>query len=51
MRPVLAGSINAEASCRHRGRRTWVWDVELTDDSGRLCALARVTIAVRSKLG
>ena len=40
-------SINAVARARHRGRTTWVWEVELTDDDGRLCALTRVTVAVR----
>jgi 1,4-dihydroxy-2-naphthoyl-CoA hydrolase len=34
---------------RQRGRTTWVWDVELTDDEGRVCALSRMTIAVRSR--
>jgi acyl-coenzyme A thioesterase PaaI-like protein len=24
-----------------------VWEVEMTDDDGRLCALVRMTIAVR----
>jgi acyl-coenzyme A thioesterase PaaI-like protein len=24
-----------------------VWDVEFTDDDGRLCAISRVTLAVR----
>jgi 1,4-dihydroxy-2-naphthoyl-CoA hydrolase len=47
LRPLTAGSINAVARARHRGRTTWVWEVELTDDDGRLCALTRVTIAVR----
>jgi uncharacterized protein (TIGR00369 family) len=47
MRPVLSGYVHAEARRRHRGRTTWVWDVEMTDDDGRLCALARVTMAVR----
>ena len=47
LRPVTAGSINAVARARHRGRTTWVWEVELTDDDGRLCALTRVTVAVR----
>src|SRR5947209_7598398 len=47
MRPVLGGTVHAEATCRHRGRSTWVWEVDLTDDDGRLCALSRVTIAVR----
>ena len=47
LRPVAAGHLNAEASSRHRGRTTWIWDCELTDDGGRLCALVRMTIAVR----
>ena len=47
MRPIGAGYINASATPRHRGRTTWVWDVEITDDEGRVCALARTTIAVR----
>jgi acyl-coenzyme A thioesterase PaaI-like protein len=28
-----------------------VWEVELTDDDGRLCALVRMTIAVRDLPG
>jgi 1,4-dihydroxy-2-naphthoyl-CoA hydrolase len=49
LRPVLEGSVNALAVARHRGRTTWIWDVEMTDDQGRLCALSRVTIAVRPR--
>jgi 1,4-dihydroxy-2-naphthoyl-CoA hydrolase len=49
MRPITAGTIHGEARRRHRGRTTWLWDVEVTDDEGRLCALARVTIAVRPR--
>jgi 1,4-dihydroxy-2-naphthoyl-CoA hydrolase len=47
LRPVRAGTVHAVARPRHRGRTTWVWDVELTDDDERLCAVSRVTIAVR----
>lgn len=47
LRPITSGTIHAVARRRHRGRTTWIWDVELTDDDGRLCALSRVTIAVR----
>ncbi|MQA76131.1 MAG: hotdog fold thioesterase [Solirubrobacterales bacterium] len=47
LRPISAGHVNAEASPRHRGRGTWVWDCELSDDEGRLCALVRITIALR----
>jgi uncharacterized protein (TIGR00369 family) len=51
LRPVTEGTIHAEARRRHRGRSTWVWEVELTDDDGRLCALVRMTIAVRDLPG
>ena len=47
LRPVLGTTIHALARLRHRGRTTWVWEVEITDDAGRLCALVRMTIAVR----
>jgi len=47
MRPITEGHVNALARPRHRGRTTWVWEVEFLDDSQRLCALSRVTVAVR----
>src|SRR5690348_2069744 len=49
LRPIGDGYVTATAKPRHRGRTTWVWDVEITDDDGRTCALARVTIAVRPR--
>jgi 1,4-dihydroxy-2-naphthoyl-CoA hydrolase len=47
LRPVTEGTVHAEARRRHRGRTTWLWDVEFSDDDGRLCAVTRVTMAVR----
>jgi 1,4-dihydroxy-2-naphthoyl-CoA hydrolase len=47
LRPILEGTIHATARARHRGRTTWVWEVEIADDQDRLCALVRMTIAVR----
>ena len=47
LRPIGEGSINATARTRHRGRTTWIWDIEMADDDGRLCALSRMTIAIR----
>ena len=47
LRPISGGTIHAEARVRHRGRTTWIWDVDLSDDEGRMCAVCRVTIAVR----
>jgi uncharacterized protein (TIGR00369 family) len=47
VRPITAGTIHAQAMRRHRGSTTWVWDIEIRDDSDRLCALTRMTVAVR----
>jgi uncharacterized protein (TIGR00369 family) len=47
LRPILGGTVHAVARARHRGRTTWVWEVEISDDEQRLCALVRMTIAVR----
>lgn len=47
IRPVTAGHVEVRAKARHRGRTTWVWDAEVLDAEGRLCALAQMTIAVR----
>jgi 1,4-dihydroxy-2-naphthoyl-CoA hydrolase len=47
IRPVTEGGAEVKAKVRHRGRTTWVWDAEVIDDEGRICALAQMTIAVR----
>jgi 1,4-dihydroxy-2-naphthoyl-CoA hydrolase len=47
LRPITEGSVEAQASRLHRGRSTWVWDVRFSDEQGRLCAVTRMTIAVR----
>ena len=47
LRPVGEGTVHAEARRRHRGRTSWIWEVDFTDDAGKLCALSRVTIAIR----
>ncbi len=49
LRAITDGHVNANAVARHRGSTAWIWDVELSDDSGRLCALVRMTIAVRPR--
>ena len=48
MRPITEGSAEVRARARHRGRTTWVWEAEVRDGEDRLCALAQMTIAVRS---
>ncbi|HTZ09706.1 MAG TPA: PaaI family thioesterase [Acidimicrobiales bacterium] len=48
LRPISSGSIHASARALHRGRTRWIWDVEMRDDEGRLCAVTRMTVAVRA---
>ena len=50
LRPVSSGNVHAQADAIHRGRTTWLWDVEMRNDDGKLCATSRVTIAVRDPL-
>jgi 1,4-dihydroxy-2-naphthoyl-CoA hydrolase len=49
LRTITDGHVNAIARTRQQGRTTWVWDVELSDDAGNVCALARMTVAVRPR--
>ncbi len=49
LRPVMDGTVHVAGRPFHRGRTTWVWDVQFTDDHGRLCATSRVTLAVRKQ--
>ena len=48
LRPVTEGTVHASGVRIHRGRTTWVWDVTFTDDRDRVCAVTRMTIAVRA---
>jgi 1,4-dihydroxy-2-naphthoyl-CoA hydrolase len=47
LRPISSGHVNGEAVARHRGGPTWFWDVNITNDDGELCAISRMSIAVR----
>jgi uncharacterized protein (TIGR00369 family) len=47
LRPITHGTIHAIASVLHRGRTTWVWEVDIRDDADRRCVVTRMTIAVR----
>ena len=43
---VTGGVIQAVARAKHRGQTTWVWEVEISDNRGALCAFTRVTLAI-----
>jgi uncharacterized protein (TIGR00369 family) len=47
LRPIAAGHAEVRAVARHRGRTTWIWQVEVLDAEERTCALAKMTMAVR----
>ena len=49
LHPIVQGKIHATATRRHRGRTTWVWEVEMADDRGVLCVASRVTVSVRDR--
>ncbi|MFY9487258.1 MAG: PaaI family thioesterase [Solirubrobacterales bacterium] len=47
LRSITEGTVHGEAVAIHRGSSTWIWDVTMTDDEGRVAAVSRMTIAVR----
>ncbi len=49
--PITEGTAEVTARARHRGRTTWVWDAEVRNSDGKLCALAQMTIAIRPRPG
>ena len=48
LRPTFEGTVEAQATPLHRGRTSWVWEVDMTN-SGKRVAHAVVTLAVRPK--
>ena len=46
LRAVRSGRVTAVGRPVHMGRTTHVWDIRLTDDSGNLSCISRLTIAV-----
>ena len=51
LRPVSRGFVHGSASPFHLGATTQVWGIEITDPDGRLIAVARLTLAVRTRQG
>ena len=47
LRPISDGKVEVVAKAVHRGRMTWVWQAEVRDSGGRVCATAQMTTAVR----
>ena len=49
LHPIAGGTLLATATRRHRGRTTWVWEIEMSDAAGRVCVAGRVTVAVKDR--
>lgn len=47
LRPIPDGTVEVTAKAVHRGRMSWVWQAEVRDSGGRVCATAQMTTAVR----
>ena len=46
---ATAGTVRAEATALHKGRRTHVWQTRVTDDKGRLLSLTIQTQMILDK--
>src|SRR5262245_26524651 len=46
LRPATGGHVTGRATPIHLGRRSQVWNIEITDERGRLICVSRLTIAV-----
>ncbi len=46
LRPAISGHVLGHAKPIHLGRRSQVWNIEITDDNQRLICVSRLTIAV-----
>ena len=46
LRPKRDGQLTAVATPFHRGRKTHVWDIRITDEQDKLVCISRCTVAV-----
>jgi 1,4-dihydroxy-2-naphthoyl-CoA hydrolase len=46
LRPAMSGHVVGRAKPVHLGRRSQVWNIEITDERERLVCVSRLTIAV-----
>ncbi len=51
VRSVRHGFVTATGTPLHVGRTTAVWNMDVRDDEGRLCAVSRLTLAIRPGSG
>jgi len=49
MRPVKSGYVYAKAEPVELGRKTHIWNIDITNEEGKLVCTCRLTIAIISK--
>ena len=49
LRGVKSGTVTGKATIIHCGRRTHVWQVEITDENNKLVCTGRLTVMITSK--
>ncbi len=49
IRSKADGVVTATATPFHKGRRTMVWEIKITDENGKLICISRCTMAVIEK--
>lgn len=49
LRPVATGLVTAVCTAVHIGKQTHIWDVRITDESGNLNCISRLTVAIIPK--
>lgn len=49
LRPVATGFVTAVCTAVHIGKQTHIWDVRISDESGNLNCISRLTVAIIPK--
>lgn len=49
LRPVATGFVTAVCTALHIGKQTHIWDVRISDESGNLNCISRLTVAIIPK--
>ncbi|HKL39039.1 MAG TPA: hotdog fold thioesterase [Cryomorphaceae bacterium] len=49
IRSIKEGMVIARGTLLHKGRKTHVWDIKVTDESGRLISVCRLTNMILPK--
>jgi len=49
LRPKRSGMLTAEARPIHKGRTTFVWNIEIRDEANKMVCISRCTVAVVDK--